>query len=318
MIKDDVFVVSKPLQYINVLNIDTKRNKILLIIDSFKNSESFFLKLKTSDSNWKYIFYFKTVYDSFDWILKNKNKIQTLFIDSDINYKRQFYLLRKLNITVYEEGVGSYRKKQHKPRTLTGKIFLYFQSIVGFKNRRGGGRYTSNIIVYNPDFYKTYLNETKKNVSGFTKPFRDHIFDCKNLSVFNNKPNLDFCKNKTVALLLSSWDLSSDHLNYLKEIDCNIKLFKPHPNIKENFENDLAYIDLILPNEIPAEIILSDLIELSKKVILISSYSSTSVYFLKEDNLQIINLKAKETPFNDQNSYYDAYNNLSDFIINNY
>tara|TARA_B110000240_G_scaffold198026_1_gene255882 strand:- start:4268 stop:5212 length:945 start_codon:yes stop_codon:yes gene_type:complete len=309
----DVFVVTKPLQYINVLNIASKRPKVLIIVNAFVNSKEFFDNIQNNNSNWSKLFYFENMSESFLWLIKNKDHFDSLFIDSDLNYRGEFFKLRHLNISVYEEGMGIYRKRQVKPRRkIFGKLYLFFLSIRGYKNKRGGSRYTKNIIVYFPNFYRRYHNENIKNIVSFQKPFLEHLKYIDNLTIFKHNINLDICKDKTVLLYVSDWKIEDEDLKFISNFNSEIKVLKPHPHIKLNI--DKKFIDLVIPGEIPVEILITQIIKSSKILYIVSRYSSSTIYFLKIPNVRIINLDIRPDPYNDGESYMEAYKNLTQDI----
>ena len=278
----DVFVVTKPLQYINVLNINSNNLRVILLLDSFINSKEFFAKIKNNNSHWSQVCYFKTIAEMFNWLLKNKNQFHTLYIDSDLNYRIEFYYLRKLNITVYEEGLGMYRKRQVLPRRkIMGGIYLKLLSLIGFKNKRAGNRYTKNIIVYLPSFYKLYHNEKTKNVLSFKKPFLEHLEECEDLNVFSNKIDLNIYKDKSVAIYISSWEIQDNILNFIEHLQSDFKILKPHPHLKKEIVN--SFFDSVYPAELPVEFLIKKLVKISKKVFIISKFSWFD--FLKSANI---------------------------------
>lgn len=315
MNKKDVFVVTKPLQYLNVLNIISERQKVILVLDAFINSKDFFFKIENNNSNWSQLFYFDTMENLFRWLIKNKKQLHTLFIDSDLNYRTEFSKLKKLNITVYEEGLGTYRKRQVIPRRkFIGGIYLKLLSLIGYKNKRGGGKYTRNIIVYHPSFYKSYHSDNTKTIFSFKKPFLEHLEQSVNINVFSHNIDLKSCKGKKVLIYISSWEIDEEELNYVKSISCDIKILKPHPHIKEDTVND--FFDLIFHGQIPVEFLIYELVKLSKKLIIVSKYSTSTIYFHNYSNVEIINLDIKPIPYNDIESYLDSYYRLTEHIKN--
>jgi hypothetical protein len=313
--KKDVFVVTKPLQYVNVLNIISESQRVILVVDTFINSKDFFSKIENNSSYWSQFFYFETMAHLFRWLIKNKKQFNTLFIDSDLNYRTEFFKLKKLNITVYEEGLGMYRKRQVLPRRkFIGGIYLKLLSLIGYKNKRGGGKYTRNIIAYYPSFYKSYHNENTKKIFSFKKPFLEHLEQCANINVFSHNIDLKPYRDKTVLLYISSWEIDEEELNYIKSINCDIKILKPHPHIKKGVVN--YFFDLVFPGQIPVEFLIYKLIKLSKKLIIVSKYSTSTIYFHNYSNVEIINLDIKPIPYNDIESYLDSYYRLTEHIKN--
>lgn len=315
--KMDAFVVTKPLQYINVLNIESKNKKVLLLIDLFINAETIFKKIEKSSSYWEELYFFKNMDDALTWIIKNKKNFTTLYIDSDINRKNEFFLLRKLKISVYEEGLGTYQKDHYKPRRkFLGNIYLMLLRFLGHKNRRGGNKYTKNIIVYFPEFYKEYFKENKKNIMGFRKPFLRHIAECKDVEVFDNKIDLSEYIDKTVAIYISDWEIDEEAIKILNNISCEKRIIKPHPHQKNL--NIIFNEDLFVPGELSAEILILKLMKIAKKIYLISKYSTSTIYYITHPKVEVINLDLTAGPYEDLESYMDAYLNLTKYIKNTF
>ena len=309
----DVFVITKPLQYINVLNIENSNYKLLIIVDSFTNSMSFYEEVKKKTFYWQKFLYVNNMNDAFCWLIKNKSTIDKLYIDSDINHFIKFYRLRKLNISVYEEGVGTYRLKQHKARTFLGSILLFFYEVIGFKNKRGGNFFTKNIIVYFPEFYKNYHKETSKKIIGFKKPFLQHIKECNELNIFKLDVDLNQFRNKVVILYVAGWTHHKNDIHVIDKVKCDYKILKSHPHVKIDIEKK-GFFDFVLKDEVPVEIIISRLIPLVKKIVLISKYSSSSIYFHNNSKIELINLDLKNKLYSDIDSYLDAYKKLAKHI----
>jgi hypothetical protein len=316
--KLDAFVVTKPLQYINVLNINNSNSngKILLLIDVFHNASSFFEEVNNSSKYWNKCYFFPNMQEAFNWLIANKDLIESLYIDSDINNRKQFFKLRNLNIVVYEEGVGTYRKRQYKPtKKLLGNLYLLCLSIMGYKNRRGGNKYTKKIIVYFPEFYKSYISERKKAIESFNIPFNDHIKSSRVLEIFDFDINSSDYLNKTVALYLPGWDINKEGVNILNQLNCERRIIKQHPHPNPKTELNLLDFDLVVSPDIPAEILILKLIEVAKKIFIISEFSSSTIYFYSNPKIKIINLPMLASEkHNDTKSYLEAYENLSAYI----
>lgn len=310
----DAFVVTKPIQYINVLNIESSNEKKLLIVNSFAGFESLCSHIMKTSSYWSQVICFESLNEAFEWLLNNRRNIQTLYIDSDINHWREFFLLRKSNITVYEEGVGTYRHKQYKPRRkILGNIYLFLLGIAGFKNRRGGNRYTKSLIVYFPEFYKQYLNERVKNVLAFRKPFVKHLYECESQNIFGL--NLDFSslQAKVVGLYLTSWKVEDLEITRINQLVCDVKIIKPHPHIRNiDIPNNF---DIVISAHFPAELVILQLVKVVSELIIVSQFSSSAIYFINEPKIKIVNFPLSETNYSDDESYLEAYTSINKYLI---
>ncbi len=318
ILANDVFIVTKPLQYINVLNIESKHKKVLIFVDLFVNAKIIFDQIENNNSYWHELYFFKNMDVVFNWIVKNKLYFNSIYIDSDINRRYEFFLLRKLNIILYEEGVGTYRRKQYMPRRkIIGNLYLAFLSLLGYKNRRGGSKYTKKIIVYFPAFYKSYIGEFKKDIIKFKLPFIDHIKNLKNIEIFNSKIKLSEFKNKTIAIYLPSWNINNSAIKIINELNCERRIVKLHPHTQNSNINPLQIkdFDLSISPDIPAEILILNLIDVAKKIFIISEFSSSTMYFQSTSNIEIINIPISNKEIhNNTDSYLDAYHNLTAHI----
>lgn len=309
----DVFVVTKPLQYINVLNIENNNKKILILVDSFINSEVIYNKIKSTSSYWSEVYLFKNMNETFNWLIKYKNYLNTLYIDSDLGWRKEFSILKNLNITVYEEGIGSYRKKQYKPRRrILGALYLLYLELLGYKNRRGGNKHTKNIIVYYPIFYKTYLNENKKNILSFKKDFIEHIQSCRELDIFNLNINLTCLTNKTVILYFSSWEIDMEDITLIRNIPHDISIIKLHPHRKTSHIS--PDFDITIVDAIPAELLILKIIKFAKHLTIVSKYSTSVIYFLSDPKITIINTFVPQIKYLDSSCYLDTYEKLTKYI----
>lgn len=311
--KNDVFLITKPIQYINVLNIENSNNKVLLIVDSFTDAFLFYKNVRKISTYWTKIYFFNNLVDVFKWLIYHRSKFKTLYIDSDINHKFEFFRLRKLNITVYEEGVGTYRDSQYKPqRKFLGSLFLFCLEIIGFKNRRGGSRFTKNIIVYFPIFYKNYLKECKKNILGFKKDFMSHVLEFNEIDLFNIELDFSIFCDKQVVLYLPSWEVNEYELKLLYDMESDFKIIKKHPHSK-NFYN-LHDFNFIITGNVPSELLIVKFLSVVSRLIIVSQFSSSTIYFSNLPNVEIVNTEVVTDVYDDIESYYRTYYSLVNYI----
>ena len=96
-----------------------------------------------------------------------------------------------------------------------------------------------------------------------------------------------------------------------------INIIKLHPHVKNKDVNALEFkdFDLSVAADLPAEILILNLINISKKIFIISEFSTATIYFQSISNVEIINIPFSEEEIYDNNdSYLDAYNNLNAHI----
>lgn len=303
MNKYNVIIATSAYQLINVLNLQiTFKNSILCIVDSFAGAFELFQKLKNMEK-FKFIHFFSTEIDAYRWVISEKDSFKLLFIDSDINKKKLMFILRKLTIFVYEEGVGTYSKKHYYPsRPFVGNFRLMLLNIFGYKNRRGGDRYVKGLVVYRDDFYKKFICN-KKTILTFNKPFLTHLLSDDLKRIFCT--NLDFksLKNLNVAIYIGSWIANHKKVNnILSSLRIDHKIYKPHPHTSNGIECD-GYDDVVLSNY-PAELLIYNVLMFAKDVIVISEYSTSMVYFESYKNIKHIKLDINNK------DYVQTYNSL--------
>jgi hypothetical protein len=310
--KSSLYIVTKPLQFINALNIVDGNKKTLVILNAFYEANIFFEKISTDCDYFDDFYFFENISDLFKWLVNRKNQYSSLFLDSDFNFKDDYKSIKELNISVYEEGVGTYKRSQYKPtKWFLGNIYLLFMFLRGYKNRRGGNKYTNNIIVYYPDFYKKHVKNNKKNIQGFRESFLKHINNNKYLKFF--KSDLKKFNGKSIAIYLTSWQFNENAIKILNKINCDINILKPHPHIKDDLTKH--NFDLIINGQIPAEILINDLEKIAKKIVIVSEHSSATVYFSNQKKIEIINISPLSfSPNANYTSYINAYEGLTNYL----
>ena len=202
----NVFVSSKPLQFLNVKNIvdnGSYKDKILIIIGHFKDYESFALKLNEIDKTWDSIKVFKTRRSAYLSLFGSK--ITNLFLDRDQGL--DYFFLRFLNfqkLIIYEEGYGTYNYAPVVVNQLTK-----FKSIVigflGSNKNIGQSKLCDEILVYFPDLYQKY-NGNGKKVLAFNKNFIENLRDNYRLfeSLFPGSKSYNNVLNKKILFYITT------------------------------------------------------------------------------------------------------------------
>lgn len=282
----NIFICTKPLQIMTCMIIASNTKKhTLIIVDLFKDAKTVSLSEKLNK-------YFSNIV-----LVKSRNealklceklKPTTLFIDSDIGLIPliRFYRLklfsRNTSISVYEEGIGTYRQNLFKNPI---KKLLY--NSIGAATYFGGCALTTNIHVYDLDHYK------KKFPSSGKKPLRIR----QDLTKWIGENELELTdifspnfkiptspKNTETSVYLSSWDLDRELINKLSK---NKKLYiKPHPHIKEEVKKTFSNNPNIhfFPAQIPAELIIMKLSAAFDKIT-IYHHNSSALHYLTPTNV---------------------------------
>ena len=293
-----IYIITKPLQYINVTNIPDKNLKYLIIINNFNDANEFYELVKSHSNLWIDIKIFDSKYFALSWlIIMNKRlKVSNIFLDSDYGIVLHFFLffLKDKLISVYEEGWGSYREI----RTATNFIsFLKNKINVFFKNENiiGGSRFTTHIYLYHISFYKKTFNNNSKILLDFNFKFTQHIDSFKEFKYIFAQKEMSYLKNKEVLLYLTSYTYDLSIEDYLFEYKNNYKILKPHPHIKD-FKG-ITKFDEILNGVVPAEFIINSLLKIVEKLVIIHHGSTSLLYFLNNEKILEINIDKKTNKF---------------------
>lgn len=295
--KMNMFMVSKPLQYVNATNIECNEKRTLLLIDSFHDAKKLFDVIKKEEKCWVDVIMFSEKKDAFNWLLKNIERIDNLYVDADVGYRSYFYQLRKIKIFVYEEGIGTYIPERRKfKNSIIPQIYkkaywssIYYDicwflyGIIGYKDRIGGDRYTYGLILYYPEFYSSYIKDNKKKLYSFKEEFLTALDKNQIKKIFSLSLEDDIYYDKVVLLYLTSW-VPIEGLENIKGFD--LKIIKPHPNIKEyKFDG----YDFCVPAYVMSEYVIMELLKSVKKLIIVSSCSSSVIHFHDDPKIIILN-----------------------------
>lgn len=295
--KKDVFIITKPLQYFNATNIKCKNEKICLITDNFFNAENIFKKIKKESLIWDDVLFFKKWDEPYKWIIKNKDIVNYIFIDSDFGFQKNFYLkkIKPCNIYVYEEGIGTYNEYKGRKGIFSSLLNkLYF--IYGNQLYLGTSKYVDGIFLYNIEKYLKKIPHYNKELFYFQKPFCEHLETFSDANIFldqETKILIQNLKNKKIVLYLSSWSEYSDINNKLSLYPNHLKIYKPHPHIKETNNILKKYFDYILRGNILIELFITQLISVCEELVVIHHGSSAIMYFNDSKKLKSILLNEK-------------------------
>lgn len=309
-----VYIITKPLQYINATNIpDNCIQKDCYIMNSFYKAEEFVIYIKKNVNRWNRIEFIKNGryimrYYIFLKIIFNRSKYTHLYTDFDYGsiHTILFFFLRKLCIYTYEEGFGSYRQYVDKG-SFFSSISTYLKKKFRSKNWIGGNRFSKGGYFYYPSVMKLLNPEsTSKNILSFRNSYLNHINTLPEIDYFIN--GIDFNKylNKKICIYLSSWVINPEYEFVMKNYENHYKILKLHPHITniEKFPNFDEIIRII-----PAEIFLIKLIPIAAEVIVIHENSTSLIYLLSEE------IKSKITEINLAFSENSEYNTIRKEIL---
>lgn len=281
------FIASKPLQYLNCLNIPVDGGRSMLLVDSFKDA-SIFYKNILELGEWDYINLFADETSLYKFLRTRISKNDKLFIDSDYGLKTKFRLqsLKVNNIFVYEEGVGSYRNdllsslNYHPLKT-------WILKILGVKEHMGGTSLVKGLYIYDVDKHISRVSDFKNKRYLFERPFDNQIIKYKTHLIENFADFEKYYKkkyeNKDVYLYLTSWNYNEKADILFNDLLTNNSrtqpsfIIKVHPHIKD-IKFHFSYDDVIEGN-IMAELLIVILHATARSLTVVHEGSSVIHYF---------------------------------------
>lgn len=278
--RDNLFVVTKPLQLIVALSIieqlEIASTSTVIIVNYFHDSHSVFERLQ--QIKW----YFSDV----TFLLEPDNpsayrrvaqiRPNKLYVDGDVGVRRHIKFLQlklynlALRINVYEEGMGTYRTDIYSGLK---KAIL---SAIGVATFFGGGLLTNKIYVSDPERYCSKFPDFPKNkvmkLEAEPRNFVSrHFLALKN--VFNyhrtGQPQHDICN-----VYITSWEIDYDFIIRFNKLDGD-KFVKPHPHILD-FERPI--IGNTIERSVPAELVFIDLANRYQRLNIFHHGSSVEMY----------------------------------------
>lgn len=286
------FIVSKPLQYFNAINIDDDSSKkTCLIVDNFFEAETFYQRIKNNNF-WYRVVFFANSFDAYKWLEINTICGDNLFIDSDYGVRKTIWLsrIKSNNIYVYEEGIGSYRDDllTSGPGTRLFKLLL---KILGVKEHMGGGAFTKAIILYDIDSHEKLVTSFRNARLPFRVSFEKHLLsDLVNKSFSNRETKLiaESLNGKKILIYLTDFEYNVKVDLLLDQYYGYIKILKPHPNNK-NIINNIQY-DIILDSSILIELFIFKIAAIAADLIVVHENSSVAHYLREVNEISFIDL----------------------------
>ncbi|WP_152286910.1 hypothetical protein [Flavicella marina] len=284
------YIISKPLQYINATNIIDDCYKDCYIIDSFSDSFSFYNHIKSKSSIWSNVLFRKNRYFALFTVIKRQKSYVKLFLDSDFGilyYIMFWFLTKRIKIYTYEEGYGSYRYINDRS-SIVSEIKYFIYSKLGCENWIGGNYFTQGAYLYYPSLFKELIDVPENyQVLTFRQTFQRHMQELTDIKFLMSFNNFDFSQER-VLLYLTSHKINNKINEVIKQYPKYIKIIKPHPHIDEQ-DNMFDVFDIKIKSCIPAEIVINELLNNGKKLLIIHENSSSLLSFTSTD-IQEINI----------------------------
>ena len=271
------FIVTKPLQLLFAVSIirqlGAASRATVIITDSFSDAEGVSRRLATIDWDMSALEIRFCPDRSKAELLATQLNARQIFVDGDVGVRRFLILLqtqmrlRRPEIWVYEEGIGTYRTD------LYGQTKRQFLGLFGVGTRFGGCMFTKGMYVMQPALYQSRFPQNRKMlVEVIASPAetisRDfdswcHIFAYAPVA----SPVSDTC-----AIYLSNWVIEEQALAHLMATTGD-KFIKPHPNIRQ----DISISGVVtLTGGAPAELILTELRQKYRRMTVYHRGSSTA------------------------------------------
>lgn len=255
------FFVSKPIQYLNAINIIDKCevDNILLVSEEFSGSKVFFKNVTNISGIWsKTNFFSKRIYALLWLVLHSRGS--DIFVDSD--YGKDSLILRLLilfgnRVFSYEEGLFTYKGDLFLEYECKFPVKIKIYRMLGLKKAMGLTKGLSGTYVYNVSEYIDKRQDAVGPPLKFKRSFVDNYYYYKDeidkifeLSSSYNDINVDglYCGPKHLADIQNISRYEFDNL-----------VFKPHPAC--NASNDEILNKLgnkhveIIRNSVPIEIL---------------------------------------------------------------
>lgn len=280
----NVFLVTRPIQYINVLNLPFKiRHAILLLQNSFSTFDTIHKIAKEDKECWSDIVVLDTNNSIFKWLFNHRHSIDafTTYSDLGVRWYVLFNIMRRdIKISVYEEGLATYashgltawKKIMYSVLNRCPMPILYL----------GAHRKVANIYVYDVPLHNTLIPSALRKVRSFRYPLTDLLNKEDLHSMVYSHQGL--YRDKNVCLYLTNWTISEKALDALpKETDW-VKLIKPHPKLALDDKN-LTNFDGVIGAEFVAEVVISNLLCVVKHLMVIHEGSTSMLHFIPNEKL---------------------------------
>lgn len=290
MKKIDVFICSKPLQYLNICNIPTSysNNKILIICDAFYKAQEFANNIRKNEKQWNKVIFTKG-YNWFFHVLRYK--VNNLYYGLDSTIIGVLHYIKRFNFYLYEEGAGSYRFLQIQNK------YKYLARFLGTGGIMGQSKYLKKIFVYHPNYYVSQIHPSCP-VSTFNISYREMIKQNSSnfINLYNfNENEASFLKitNSKILLYITDWEYQTSTIRIMQEQISNYDyLFvKPHPHIKENILSSIEGINIIYTSLV-VEVILDVWLKGNNSITVYHQDSTAIIPFGKEIDTINVNINS--------------------------
>lgn len=272
----ELFILSKPLQILNILNYtnnfkSTSNATIFIKRKSFYKSEIIFKRLNEQFSNGlRFILidsYFDVLRFSFSW-----KRITRLYIDSDVGLKLRF-LISVINADqtcIIEEGLGLYSKVKYN-RFIKTRIGSFYK--------------TEKIIAYHPENLDHSLKYKAMKIDHSLQDYIESNFTLLSQLFENKDYDARIERYKDFAVYLTNWYFDLSKLNKYGHFNLVVR---KHPGLKNDVPDSIICLDKYLVGEL-------DILWISKRfkdqTTLVLHHNSSLVHYINKPNLKFIKIE---------------------------
>ena len=245
--KVDIYICSKPLQYLNICNIPncSTNKKILIVQNAFYKAAEFSNNIRLTEKQWDKV-YIVNGYNWFFYVLRYR--VENLYFGLDTTIVGIVHFIKRFNFFLYEEGAGIYRQLQIQSK------YKAIAGIIGTNTVMGRSNYISKIYVYYPDYYKTQVLPSCQ-VLPFKHSCREIIKEYANkfmrlCGVYINKEFYLNIKNSNILLYITDWEYQASTIKMMEDHkkDFDFLFIKPHPHIKSENMPKIDGVNVIYTN----------------------------------------------------------------------
>ena len=277
-----VFVVTKPLQLIVAEIIKQQlgyKKCSLLIINQFADAQNVCNRVRDHE-DWEEVVFFTNRWSAVKFLIGGVS-FSSLYVHEDAGLKHHIrmkvvkFFKKSIQINVYEEGIGSYRVDVLKP-SLKKKLY----NMLGIGVVFGGSKYTNLFYLFEPNRISIAQQTVREKVRRIETSLVAHLeSQLKRYQYyFDTEECFKDLQGLVCILYLSSWQVDESFINKLPHLtdERATLVFKPHPNIKNYLNYNL--FDFVVPNRVPAELLLIHLANSFESVKVFHHNSSAAQY----------------------------------------
>lgn len=283
--KTSVYIITKPFQYINCINIEDDNTRICLLCKHFADANSFFSIIKQNCKYFNSFLLFKSKLGALFYVILHQSRYNKLYLDSDFGLIVRFSLLFLFTIDVYtyEEGYASYSYLR-QPNSLHNKILLKISNFLNIKNWSGGSSRVKGVYIYDHDYFKKIIKlESYQFLKKFKMPFIENIKDSPVLDIYSKQIDFSKFENKKLVIYLSYYDFHPEIIKIMSKYSDHYKILKAHPHITSVPIHISEIFDYSVPSNLLFEYFLYKVIQKSISVHIIH-HGSFALQYLDKFN----------------------------------